>query len=147
MGQHQICAFGKYENGLPLLCRDDAACKDWQEVSTKSAQTDDVKGVVRSLGSLDILSNGNGRRYLHKKGGRRRKEQREYTRRIILPARFGYFCALFGLKTPKRTGMTSLGFPGLSSQPVAGFFGPFRPENPETDWDDEPGLPTYPSNR
>ena len=41
MGQHQICAFGKYENGLPLLCRDDAACKDWQEVSAKSAQTDD----------------------------------------------------------------------------------------------------------
>ena len=23
----------------------------------------------------------------------------------------------------------------------SGFFGPFRPENPETDWDDKPGLP------
>ena len=41
-GQYQICAFGKFENGVPLLCRDDA-CKEWQEVSTKSAQTDDVK--------------------------------------------------------------------------------------------------------
>ena len=38
-------------------------------------------------------------------------------------------------------GMTSLGFPGLSSQSVSGFFGPFRPENPEEDWDDNPGLP------
>ena len=37
--------------------------------------------------------------------------------------------------------MTSLGFPGLSSQSVSRFFGPFRPENPETDWDDKPGLP------
>ena len=37
--------------------------------------------------------------------------------------------------------MTSLGFPGLSSQSVLGFFGPFRPENPETDWDDKLGLP------
>ena len=49
--------------------------------------------------------------------------------------------ALFGQKTPKRIGMTSLGFPGLSSQSVSRFFGPFRPENPETDWDDKPGLP------
>ena len=74
MGQHQICAFGKYENGFPLLCRDDA-CKEWQEVSAKSAQTDDVKGDVRSLGSQDILSNGNGRGYLQKKeeGGGRNK--------------------------------------------------------------------------
>ena len=37
--------------------------------------------------------------------------------------------------------MTSLGFPGLSSQSISGFFGPFRPEKPETDWDDKPGLP------
>ena len=37
--------------------------------------------------------------------------------------------------------MTSLGFLGLSSQSVSGFFGPFRPENPKTDWDDKPGLP------
>ena len=37
--------------------------------------------------------------------------------------------------------MTSLGFPGLSSQSASGLFGPFRPENPKTDWDDKPGLP------
>ena len=67
--------------------------------------------------------------------------------------------------------MTSLGLPGLSSQSISGFFGPFRPENPknglglqawasqachlspfqdfwpfsvrkpETDLDDKPGLP------
>ena len=37
--------------------------------------------------------------------------------------------------------MTSLGFPGLSSQSIPGFFGPLRPENPETDWDDKPGFP------
>ena len=54
---------------------------------------------------------------------------------------FRVFLAFFGQKTPKQTGMTSLGFPGLSSQSVSGFFGPFRPENPETDWDDKPGLP------
>ena len=48
---------------------------------------------------------------------------------------------LFGQKTPKRIAMTSLGFLGLSSQSVSGFFGPFWPENPETDWDDKPGLP------
>ena len=52
------------------------------------------------------------------------------------------FLDFFGQKTPKRTGMTSLGFPGLSSQSVSGFFGAVRPENPETDWDDEKlGLP------
>ena len=37
--------------------------------------------------------------------------------------------------------MTSLGFPGLSSQSVSGLFGPFRPENPKMDCDDKPGLP------
>ena len=37
--------------------------------------------------------------------------------------------------------MTRLGSPGVSSRSVSGFFGPFRPENPETDWDDKPGLP------
>ena len=57
------------------------------------------------------------------------------------PSPFQGFLALFGQKSPKRTGMTSLGFPGLSSQSVSGFFGPFRPENSETDWDDKPGLP------
>ena len=51
------------------------------------------------------------------------------------------FLAFFGQKTPKRTGMTSLGFPGLSSQSVSRFFCPFRQENPEMDWDDKPGLP------
>ncbi len=51
---------------------------------------------------------------------------------------FGF---LVGQKTPKRTGMTNLGFPGLSSQSISGFLGPFRPENPKTDWDDKPGLP------
>ena len=42
--------------------------------------------------------------------------------------------ALFGQKTLKRIWMTSLGFPGLSSQSVSGFFGLVRPENPEMDW-------------
>ena len=35
--------------------------------------------------------------------------------------------------------LSLLGFPGLSSQSVSGFVGPFRPENLETDWDDKPG--------
>ncbi len=38
--------------------------------------------------------------------------------------------------------MTNLGFPGLSSQSVLSIFGLFRPENPETDWDDKPWLPS-----
>ena len=58
-----------------------------------------------------------------------------------LPSPFQDYLALVGQKTPKRTGMTSLGFPGLSSQSVSGFFGPFRPENPEMDWDNKLGLP------
>ena len=62
--------------GIPAA--KDAAGKEWQEVSTQSVQTDDAKGDVRSFGSQDILSNGNGMRYLQKKGGRRRKEQRDY---------------------------------------------------------------------
>ena len=37
--------------------------------------------------------------------------------------------------------MTSLGFPGLSSQSISGFCGYFWPEKPETDWDEKPGLP------
>ena len=36
--------------------------------------------------------------------------------------------------------MTSLDFLGLSSQSISVFVGPFRPENPETDWDDKPGA-------
>ena len=55
--------------GIPAA-RDDAG-KEWQEVSTQSVQTDDAKGDVRSFGSKDILSNGNGMRYLQK----RRKEE------------------------------------------------------------------------
>ena len=61
--------------------------------------------------------------------------------RVVIPVRVGCFLTFFGQKTPKRTGMTSLGFPGLSSQSVSGFVGPVRPENPETDWDDKTGLP------
>ena len=59
--------------GIPAA-RDDAG-KEWQEVSTQSVQTDDAKGDVRSFGSQDILSIGNGMRYLQKKqerGGRNR---------------------------------------------------------------------------
>ena len=61
--------------------------------------------------------------------------------RLVIPVHSRFLLALFGQKTPKRIGMTSLGFPGLSSQSVSGLFGPFRPENPKTDWDDKPGLP------
>jgi len=45
------------------------------------------------------------------------------------------FCALFSPENHETA------FPGLSSQSVWVFFGCFRPENPETDWDDKPGLP------
>ena len=55
--------------------------------------------------------------------------------RVVIPGFFAPF-----EKTPKQTGITSLGFPRLSSQSVSGYFGPFRPESPETDWDDKPGL-------
>ena len=61
--------------------------------------------------------------------------------RVVIPIHFGFLLALFGPKSPKRTGMSSLGFPELSSQSISGFFGPFRPEKPETDWDDKPGRP------
>ena len=57
--------------GIPAA-RDNAG-KEWQEASTQSVQTEDAKGDVRSFGSQDILSNGNGMRYLQKKeegGGR-----------------------------------------------------------------------------
>ena len=46
--------------GIPAAT--DNASKEWQEVSTQSMQTDDAKGDVRSFGSKDILSNGNGMR-------------------------------------------------------------------------------------
>ena len=58
--------------------------------------------------------------------------------KLVIPVHFKILCALFGQKW---SGMTSLGFPGLSSKSVSGFLGVFRPENPETDWDDKPGLP------
>ena len=58
------------------------------------------------------------------------------------PSPFQGFLALFGRKTPKWTGMmTSLGFPGLSSQSVSWFFGCFQLENLEASWDDQPGFP------
>ena len=56
--------------------------------------------------------------------------------RLVIPVCFGFFLTLIGQKTPKRTGMTSLGFTGLSSQYVTFFSVLFWPENPETDWDD-----------
>ena len=61
--------------------------------------------------------------------------------RLVIPVRFRFFAAFFSPKTTKRIGMTSLGFPRLSSQSVSGFFGPVLPENPETDWDDKHGFP------
>ena len=48
--------------------------------------------------------------------------------RVVIPVRFKVFWPFFGQKTPKRTEMTSLGFLGLSSQSVSGFFASFRPE-------------------
>ena len=41
------------------------------------------------------------------------------------------FLAFFGQKTSKRTGMTSLGFPGLSSQSFHGFLALFGQNNPK----------------
>ena len=61
--------------------------------------------------------------------------------RLVMPVCFGVFYSLSGQKIPKRIGMTSLGFPGLSCRSVSGILRPFRPENPETCWDDKPGLP------
>ncbi len=54
------------------------------------------------------------------------------------PSPFQGFLALFGQKAPKRIGITSLGFLGLSFQSISGFCGLFRPENFKTDWDDSP---------
>ena len=57
--------------------RDDAG-KEWQKVSTQSVQTDDAKGDMRSFGSQDILSNGNGMGCFQKReGGERNKENLE----------------------------------------------------------------------
>ena len=51
--------------------------------------------------------------------------------RVVIPVRFGCFLALFGQKTPKQTGMTSLGFPGLSSQSVLVFWVFFGQKTPK----------------
>ena len=61
--------------------------------------------------------------------------------RLVIPVRFGVFWPKRAKKHPKRTGMTSLGIPGLSSQSVSGFSGRKGPNKPETDWDDKPGNP------
>ena len=60
---------------------------------------------------------------------------------LFIPVRSGIFLPFYTQKTLKRTGVTSMGFPGLSPKSVSGFLGPFRPEKPQTDWDEKPGLP------
>ena len=55
--------------------RDDA-CKEWQEVSTQPAQTDDVKGNVRSFGSQDPETDWDDKPGLP---------------RLVIPVRFGFF--------------------------------------------------------
>ena len=57
------------------------------------------------------------------------------------PSLFRGVLAEKGQKTLKRTGMTTLGSPGLSSPSVSGFSGRKGPKNPETEWDDNPGKP------
>ena len=61
--------------------------------------------------------------------------------RVVIPIHFAFLSPFSARKARKQTGMTSLGFPVLSSQSVSGFFGPVRPKNTETDWDNKPGLP------
>ena len=58
---------------------------------------------------------------------------------LVIPVHLGFFGPKRVKKHPKRTGMTTLGSPSLSSQFVSGFFGRKEPTNPETDWDDNPG--------
>ena len=48
--------------------------------------------------------------------------------RLAIPVRFRVFPALFGQKTPKRTGMTRL---GVSSQSVSAFSQPFSANKPQ----------------
>ena len=55
---------------------------------------------------------------------------------------FGVFWPKRAIKSPKRTGMTTLGSPSLSSQSVSGFSGRKGPKKPEMDWDDNPGKPS-----
>ena len=52
---------------------------------------------------------------------------------LVIPIRFGVFRPKRAEKTLKRTGMTTLGSPGLSSQSVSGFSGRKGPKKPETD--------------
>ena len=61
--------------------------------------------------------------------------------KLVIPVRFGVFWPKRANQNPKRTGMTTLGSPGLSSQSVSGFSGRNGPKNLETDWDDNPGKP------
>ena len=56
---------------------------------------------------------------------------------------FRSFLAEHSQKKQKRTGMTTLGSRGLSSQSVLGFSSRKRPKKPETDWDDKPGKPRF----
>ena len=51
--------------------------------------------------------------------------------RRVIPDRFGVFWPKRAGKTRKRTGMTSLGSPGASSESVSGFFGRKRPGKPQ----------------
>ena len=62
--------------------------------------------------------------------------------RLVIPIRFGNFWSFLARKPGNGLGGQSLGFPSLSSESVSGFFGPFWPENPKMDWDDDKsGLP------
>ena len=61
--------------------------------------------------------------------------------RLVISVRFGVFWPKKGQKTLKRTGMTTLGSPGLSSQSISGFSCQQEPRKPETDWDDNHGKP------
>ena len=54
---------------------------------------------------------------------------------------FRGFLAEKGQQTPKRTGLTTVGSPGLSSQSVSGFSGRKGTKKPEMDWDDNPEKP------
>ena len=45
--------------------------------------------------------------------------------KVVIPVGFKVFFTLFGQKNPKRIGMTSLGFLGLSSQSISGFLALF----------------------
>ena len=60
--------------------------------------------------------------------------------KLVIPVRFGVFWPKKA-KNPKGSGMTTLGSPGLSTESVLRFSGQKRPNNPNTDWDDNPGKP------